>query len=61
MSYDFNQSSSRDYSQNFWEFCQYRLPCGYCTKLDKDCPKQGNTVTIVNLCNTVPTDMKGEE
>lgn len=22
-------------------YCQYRLPCGYCEKLGRDCPKQG--------------------
>lgn len=61
MAYNFDSASSTDYLHNSWKFCQYRLPCGYCTKLDKDCPKQGNTsTTIVNLCNTVPTDMKGE-
>lgn len=21
-------------------FCQYRLPCGYCERLGRDCPKQ---------------------
>lgn len=24
-------------------YCQYCLPCGYCEKLGRDCPKQGYT------------------
>lgn len=28
-----------------YQNCPYRLPCGYCTKLYQDCPKQGNSVT----------------
>ena len=26
-------------------YCQYRLPCGYCTKLDRICPMCPITVT----------------
>ena len=26
-------------------FCVYRLPCGYCTQLEKVCPMQGYGVT----------------
>lgn len=44
-----SSSNSYSYSNNF---CQYRLPCGYCTMLNKDCPKQYTTIT---LNNTVPT------
>lgn len=30
---------------NLNAYCQYRLPCGYCEKLGRDCPKQGYTYT----------------
>lgn len=23
-------------------YCQFLLPCGYCTKLNRDCPRQYN-------------------
>lgn len=35
-------------------YCQYRLPCGYCEKLGRDCPKSitynywSPTVTLTN-------------
>lgn len=35
-------------------YCQYRLPCGYCEKLGRDCPKSttynpfGSTVVLTN-------------
>ena len=29
------------------DYCQYRLPCGYCERLGYACPKQG--------CNYTPT------
>lgn len=35
-------------------YCQYRLPCGYCEKLGRDCPKSatynpwGQTITLTN-------------
>lgn len=35
--------------------CPYRLPCGYCTKLYRDCPK---TPTYVTYNQT--TGIKGE-
>lgn len=25
------------------EWCSYRLPCGYCTRLEKPCPMQKST------------------
>ena len=28
------------------EYCGYRLPCGYCTALDRPCPMQGNQIKI---------------
>lgn len=35
-----------------YQYCQYRLPCGYCEKLGRDCPKGYNpfepTVTLVS-------------
>ncbi len=38
-------------NSNINGYCQYRLPCGYCEKLGRDCPKQGYnyTPTITNL------------
>lgn len=30
---------------NTYDYCQYRLPCGYCEKLGRDCPKQGYNYT----------------
>lgn len=27
-------------------YCQFLLPCGYCTRLNKDCPKQYNNTYI---------------
>ena len=30
-------------------YCQYRLPCGYCEKLGRDCPK---STTYNPLCST---------
>lgn len=40
-------------------YCQYRLPCGYCEKLGRDCPKGGYnpygpyspTITLTNTSN----------
>ena len=35
-------------------YCQYRLPCGYCEKLGRECPKLttynpwGPTITLTN-------------
>lgn len=35
-------------------YCQYRLPCGYCEKLGRDCPKstsynlRGSNVSLTN-------------
>lgn len=35
-------------------YCQYRLPCGYCEKLGRECPKSitynpwGPTITLTN-------------
>lgn len=26
-------------------WCMYRLPCGYCTQLDRPCPMQGSGYT----------------
>lgn len=31
-------------------YCQYRLPCGYCEKLGRDCPK---LITYGSLGSTV--------
>lgn len=30
--------------------CSYRLPCGYCVKLERDCPKQ--TAYVANLASS---------
>lgn len=37
-------------NSNINGYCQYRLPCGYCERLGRDCPKQGYkyTPTITN-------------
>lgn len=32
-------------NSNINGYCQYRLPCGYCEKLGRDCPKQGYNYT----------------
>lgn len=38
-------------------YCQYRLPCGYCERLGRDCPKSTTynpwepTVTLTNTSN----------
>ena len=38
-------------------YCHYRLPCGYCEKLGRDCPKSTTynpwepTVTLTNTSN----------
>lgn len=31
------------------EFCQYRLPCGYCERLGRDCPKVAYTYTATSI------------
>lgn len=28
---------------SYSNYCFNRLPCGYCTRLDRPCPMQGNT------------------
>ena len=46
-------------------YCQYRLPCGYCEKLGRDCPKSitynpwDPTITSVNnnICYTDTTTL----
>lgn len=48
---------------NTYGYCQYRLPCGYCEKLGRDCPKQwgGYAPTNINLAtqtsDTTTTDV----
>lgn len=32
-------ATSIQYSNFNVAYCQYRLPCGYCEKLGRDCPK----------------------
>ena len=32
-------TTSIQYSNFNVAYCQYRLPCGYCEKLGRDCPK----------------------
>lgn len=40
------------------DYCQYRLPCGYCKELNRACPMIGSTTTgsvgtvIINPCTT---------
>ena len=47
-------TTSIQYSNFNITYCQYRLPCGYCEKLGRDCPKSTNynpwepTVTLTN-------------
>lgn len=36
-------------------YCQYRLPCGYCEKLGRDCPKSTYIPNVV-LTNTSSND-----
>ena len=28
-------------SPSGWTFCHYITPCGYCVRLDKECPERG--------------------
>lgn len=40
-------------------YCQYRLPCGYCEKLGRDCPKSTTYNTLgptVALTRTLSDD-----
>ena len=32
-------------------YCVHRLPCGYCSLLGRDCPKQWSTTWYTNLNN----------
>lgn len=43
----YNSSGTTNGSTISYDYpnCPYKLPCGYCTKLYQDCPKQGNSVT----------------
>lgn len=36
--------SSSTYQFNPSTYCFNRLPCGYCMRLERPCPMQGNTV-----------------
>lgn len=40
--------------------CPYKLPCGYCTKLYMDCPKQGNS-TATPYLGPLPITYTGEK
>jgi hypothetical protein len=53
-------------NSNISGYCQYRLPCGYCERLGRDCPKQGYNYTptitnaaerSINVCTTGAVDM----
>lgn len=33
-----SESTTLVVGADYQAYCQYRLPCGYCTKLDKLCP-----------------------
>lgn len=35
-----NNSATNTTSTVYSSYCPYRLPCGYCEKLGRDCPKQ---------------------
>ena len=41
-------------------YCQYRLPCGYCEKLGRDCPKSTtyNTLGPTVALSRAPIDDK---
>ncbi len=56
MNNSINSNTSTNYSYN--NYCQYRLPCGYCTMLNKDCPKQYSTITLNNTVLT--SECKGD-
>lgn len=43
---------------NSYDFCPYRLPCGYCEKLGRDCPKM--TFTINYDDNTLTAIKNGQ-
>ncbi len=46
------------FNTNLNAYCQYRLPCGYCEKLGRDCPKQSynyiNPVTVTTTTQDAP-------
>lgn len=47
-------NSITDNSSNAYSgYCQYRLPCGYCEKLMRDCPKYNNRQYEIRYCNNV--------
>ena len=54
-----NSINSSNYM--YAQCCQYRLPCGYCTKLEKPCPMGISTVPLTTAINCVPTnECKGD-
>lgn len=39
---EYNVTTTTGIGSNYAEFCGFRLPCGYCTELDRPCPMMGN-------------------
>ena len=38
-----NNINTSSYTTTTGFYCQFLLPCGYCTRLNRDCPKQCGT------------------
>lgn len=34
------------------DYCPYRLPCGYCQLLNRDCPKTWTSISWTTTCKT---------
>ena len=45
---------------DYQAYCQYRLPCGYCTKLDKQCPMCCCTITPTWKVDNNPVTYEGK-
>lgn len=43
--------NANDYGYYTNGYCQHRLPCGYCTMLNRVCPMQNNQVTYTTAHN----------
>ena len=39
---EYNGTTTTGSGNSYDEFCGFRLPCGYCTRLDRPCPMMGN-------------------
>lgn len=43
-----------------WTYCQYHLPCGYCEKLMRDCPKVNTFGNMPQVTYTTEVSTNGE-